>query len=337
MKSAAKSDKAIAAVASDWVMRRADGLCPEEQRELVDWLAADSRHLEVYSRLSKTAGVFDRASQQGSTNEIVNRLEARGRRRRARRQSGMMAAALAVVVLAFVYLPWRGAPANSPALALSKELVRKLPDGSIVELNDGAEIAVLYEAAIRRVQLLRGEAHFRVEKDAARRFVVQAGGVDVVAVGTEFTVQMASQAVEVVVTEGRVAVDRSAPSVGVTAASSNRTPTLVDAGQRVLVGREQQTTTPAQVQTLTPTELTDRLAWRIPRLEFAGMEMSEAVALMNRSNRLQIVLGDPAVGRLRVSGVFRADNPAGFVRIVADTFELKTEQRSENEIVLRRP
>jgi len=41
--------------------------------------------------------------------------------------------------------------------------------------------------------------------------------------------------------------------------------------------------------------------------------------------------------QLRISGIFRADNPEGFVRIVEASFELKAERRNENEIVLRRP
>jgi transmembrane sensor len=69
-------------------------------------------------------------------------------------------------------------------------------------------------------------------------------------------------------------------------------------------------------------------------LEFEGTELAEAIALLNRHNRLQIALGDPALGRLRISGVFRADNPEGFVRIAEQALNLRVEFRRSGEVVL---
>ena len=54
-----------------------------------------------------------------------------------------------------------------------------------------------------------GEAYFTVAKNPGRPFVVAAGGVGVRAVGTAFNVRLDSDAVEVLVTEGRVQVSRS--------------------------------------------------------------------------------------------------------------------------------
>jgi transmembrane sensor len=56
-----------------------------------------------------------------------------------------------------------------------------------------------------------GEAHFFVEKDPQRPFVVNAAGIDVRAVGTAFNVRIDPAAVEVLVTEGRVRVDPAVP------------------------------------------------------------------------------------------------------------------------------
>lgn len=322
-------------------MRRSAGLSSAGERELADWLAADPRHVEAYSRLERTWAVFDRAGQKGVSNTIVTKLKVRARQRRSRRlQATAAAGALAVVALLFTYRSWSvflPLPSSAIGGQAAFESIRKLPDGSIVELNSGADIAVDYETTIRRVRLLRGEAHFRVEKDAGRPFVVQAGGIEVVAVGTAFTVQLAKQAVEVVVTEGRVAVDRAAESVPAMPAPPGVESALVDAGNRILVDRTGQSAVPLEIKPMNEAEINERLAWRIPRLEFGGMKLAQAIALINRSNRLQILLEDESIGRRRVSGVFRSDNPEGFVRIVEVTFDLKAERRGENEIVLRRP
>ena len=59
-----------------------------------------------------------------------------------------------------------------------------LDDGSVVELNASTHIRVHYSLGERRVELLRGEAHFTVAKNLQRPFRVLADGVAVRAVGT---------------------------------------------------------------------------------------------------------------------------------------------------------
>ena len=63
-----------------------------------------------------------------------------------------------------------------PETASTNDEVRTLADGSVVELNKGAEIAVDFSGAERHIRLLRGEAHFTVEPDPSRPFVVSVAG-----------------------------------------------------------------------------------------------------------------------------------------------------------------
>ena len=342
-----RSGAGIEATASDWVLRGEAGLSAAEEGELAVWRAADPRHDEALLLLEQTSAVFQRAQRKGAATAVITKLQVRARQRRSRRrQTAMAVGCVAVLALSVLFWTRRGfEPVPAVPVAAASDLVRKLPDGSIVELNTGADISVQYEATVRRVRLLHGEAHFRVEKDAARPFLVQAGGVEVRAVGTAFTVQLQAQAVEVVVTEGRVAVEKTpepaGPAPGSTSADAPALaepplPTFVDAGNRVLVDLAPKLDVVPEVTPMTAVQLDERLAWRLPRLEFGGMELAEAVALMNRYNRLQIALDDPAIKALRVSGVFRADNPEGFVRIVEGSFGLTAEHRSENEIILRK-
>ena len=332
------SDTAVDATSSEWLIRRESGLTPAARRELQDWLAVDVRHQAAFTRLERTWAVFNRAGKKGLTDSIVTQLEVRARKRRSVRRGVSAVAAVALIASGIGY--WlRPMPAPVVANEVAFEPVRKLPDGSIVELNTGADIAVQYEVATRRVRLLKGEAHFRVEKDTIRPFIVEAGGVEVRAVGTAFTVQLQSENVEVVVTEGRVSVDKepasnsSAPSSGLPAPSFS---TFVDAGNSATVDLSTKVDSPPHIAPMTDAQLDERLAWRIPRLEFGGMELGQAIALMNRQNRLQIILDDPHISGLRISGTFRSDNPEGFVRIVEGTFELHAEWRGDHEIILRK-
>jgi len=345
-------DHDIDSAAADWLLRRDAGLDGAARREFEEWIAADLRHEEAFGRLASAWDVFDRAERKGAGKSIVDLLEARARERRAWRIRAAVAAC-ALFAAAVLFGVFQRFAARHGALARTEnpvafEAIRKLPDGSIVELNTGAGISVQYEPAVRRVRLNRGEAHFRIEKDPARPFLVQVGGLVVRAVGTAFTVKLQSAAVEVVVTEGRVAVDKTVGFPG-SAASQAAAPTdagglpafgpqtlaVVEAGNRILVGTGSGDYVP-QVSPMTRSQIEQRLAWRMHRLEFGGMELSQVVAAMNRSNRLQIVLGDTLLGSLHVSGVFDSENQEGFIRIVEATFDLRADRRGKDEVILTR-
>ena len=63
------------------------------------------------------------------------------------------------------------------------------------------------------VELVEGQALFRVAKDHARPFVVQTAGIRVRAVGTQFDVYRKASGTQVTVVEGRVAVFAPGPPV----------------------------------------------------------------------------------------------------------------------------
>lgn len=339
--------------AADWVTRCDAGLTAAEQQIFQDWLGADARHADAFDRLSEAWAVFDRAQQGGAVSAVLAGLEKRARQRRSRRMQAGVAAALMVsagLFFAFGSIG-PGAVDKSRPQVLAPQVafdpIRKLPDGSIVELKEGAEIEVAYSAETRRVRMVKGEAYFRVEKDKSRPFYVEANGVQVRAVGTAFSVQMQATAVEVVVKEGAVDVGHASP------ASNDPGPVRVDAGNRIVMPlmrlRPAVRTTapepaalttvdsePARPVTMTEQEMETRLAWRLPRLEFEGMPLAEAVALLNRHNALQITLADPVIGALRISGNFRADNPEGFVSVAEQSLELVAVRVSERQVVLRR-
>jgi len=330
------SAKEIDRLASEWLVRREAGLDAEATRALSVWRTADPRHEAAFSRHEATWAVFGRAQARGDATAIVTQLRVRARRRTQRiRLAGAAVAGFALIFALGWHTLHLRRPASEPSLVVPIDLLRKLPDGSLVELNVGARIDVRYETNLRRVQLLSGEAHFSVARDATRPFIVEVAGVEVRAVGTAFTVDLQSAAVEVVVTEGRVSVDRPAPTSAAPDSASPGAPTLVDAGHRARLPVSAETALAPEVSAMTEAELAQRLAWRKPRLEFNNLELSQAVAWMNRHNRLQVVVDDATVGRLRVSGTFLSDNPEGFVRIVEATFDLKAVRRGENEIVLR--
>jgi transmembrane sensor len=245
------------------------------------------------------------------------------------------AAAVAAIFLLWVTTAPRAIPSGplasprlSTALAAPCEQ-RTLEDGSLVQLNRGAQLSTDFTAAVRRVRLTRGEAHFAVARNPERPFVVEAGGVTVRAVGTAFNVQLSSAAVEVVVAEGRVAVDRE------TEALSKPKAAMVDARQRVVVPLRETAPVTAPV-TLSEAELAARLVWQPQMLDFSDVPLATVVAELNRRNPVQLIPESAALRELRVNASIRSDNVEGFVRLLESSFDLRAEWRSETEIVLRR-
>lgn len=273
------------------------------------------------------------AVSSGAAGEVVRHVEARRRRRVRRRIAGVAGIACLGLVGAWLFPQAAATLAVPPIAALSTVVVtpetRTLADGSIVELRPGAEIRVEYGPSSRRVVLLAGEVHFQVTKDAARPFVVVASGVEVRAVGTAFSVDLGKRAVDVLVTEGRVAVTSPPATVEATPAVA-----MVDAGQGTTVSLE--VAGAAAVRSVPSRERRERLNWRVPLLEFSGTPLAEAIPMFNRHGRRHLVL-DPTLGRLQLSGTLRADDTDSLFILLRNEFGIIAAPGSAGHTELRRP
>jgi len=343
-------DAAIDEAAAEWVSRRDAGLSAGEETDFQSWLRADPRHQAALNRYAKAWATLDGPVQAGAADELLQELATlkEGHRRRSLLSAVGVAAILLISISAWNF-PREPITDPAPQTATAKIVSPSrqiLPDGTMVELKDGAEIHADFSPAVRRVELRRGEAHFQVQKDTTRPFVVNVGGIEVRAVGTAFAVQLGHETIEVLVTEGRVAVDKPLRPATVPTAhagpgpinalqDSNLISTLVTAGERAVIGLN--ATAPAVIKIPGP-EMAERLSWRAPRLEFSGTPLAEAVALLNQHAEhrqgLRFVIEDPAISQIRVSGLFRADNTTAFVDLLEGAFGINSVQRSSTEIAL---
>jgi transmembrane sensor len=288
--------------------------------------------------------LMDRPRAAGRAAEMAGALRARESVRRRRRSGIAVAAMIALIFTGSIWESRRPPEVLPPVLKSSSAIVHQpqkqtLPDGTLVELKTGAELEAHFTSPLRRVVLRRGEALFHVAKDPDRPFVVSAGEVEVRAIGTAFTVFIADSGVEVVVTEGQVAVENppAAPDEGSERAPASSSPAfsaLLAAGERINVGLAPDAA-PPEVVAISSDEIADRLAWRATRIEFSETPLAEALALMNQHSALRLVVEDAELARLRVNGLFRADNTETLIRLLEASFDVRTE-RSGNAILLRR-
>lgn len=325
--------------AATWLARRDRGLTPREQDEYLQWLREDERRAAAISQAEATLRRVLQLSawRHDNSSEPNPELLARPRRARSWRWVALAAAAAVAIGLSV----WRHTPApRGTAVAVKKSYLRvneqrSLPDGSRAELRDGSTLDVRFSATERRVRLTGGEAQFSVMKDAARPFVVEAGGMAVRAVGTVFDVRLGGAAVEVLVTEGKVRVGRAATEAGkiFQSTSAEAEPPTVAAGERAVMSLTDRSV-PLAIEEMSSAEIRLELAWLAPRLQFDETPLGVVVAEFNRLNRHQLILGDTALGSKPIGGSFSPDNVEGFVRLLSVTLGVRVEARGENETVL---
>jgi len=340
MKPTVDDRRSIEVIAAEWIARCDTGLTAAEQAEFERWQAADIRHAQALARHARAWSLLGRPLRGGQADAMVVELKRRVRVRTRRRRTAAVLTSIAAlfVVIAMWQRKSRVEPIAPAAIASTAVVIepekRILTDGSVVELRKGAEIAVSYSGATRRVALEKGEAHFSVARNPERPFIVSAGGVEFRAVGTAFVVQLGDTRVEMLVTEGRVAVEQpDAPAPVIQPAAAPLA--TVAAGNKVIVELTPQTGIVPTPITVSAEEMAERLAWRAAWLEFTGTPLAEAVALMNRHNRVRFAVADPALAEVEISGYFRANNTEAFLLLLEGSLGVKA-QRSGDLISLRK-
>jgi transmembrane sensor len=358
--------------AAEWELRVQRGLTEMEDKQLARWLQRDPRHAAVFAEMRETSQLLDQlrdpllakeCARQDSLREVDpvagSSASLTWQKQRKWLFPAILAAAAAVV---FAWLPWRGPfSAELPFAQVAATDVggwRKLelPDGSVVQLNTDSAVEVLYTAAERRVRLTRGEAFFSVARNSARPFWVEARTVAVRAVGTAFNVRHRAEAIEVLVTEGKVRVDSDTRSASLPASSLPTTtgaiPTNVrnepmapsNSGERLLIAGQKalvpiavdptQPATPISIDSIELPRIGRALAWQERRLEFADVPLCEVVAEFNRYNHHKLVIDDPTLAARMFGGAFTPNGYESFVEILQQSFGIVAERR-DNETILR--
>ena len=330
--------------ASDWIAKRDLGLSAEEQDAFFEWLAADPRHAEVYAELQAVFKQMDIMVEWRPMHALEPNPDLLAEQvSRSGRSWWWSAVAGLAAVLALAFLVGRERPqpvASGVASVLAAgETARSyerhvLEDGSIVELNRGGQVSFRFEPTLRRLELLAGEAHFKVAKDPKRPFVVRVGGVEVTAVGTEFNIALSAGEVEVFVTEGRIRVD---PPVPTRADDGEPMPPVLrtlDAGQGVVVDIHAPVPT-LVVADYSPRIVEQKLAWKNELVDFAEVPLSEVILEFNRRNHTQVVIGDEELGARPISGTLRPTNLEGFLELLTVTQQVQIERFGTSKVVLR--
>jgi transmembrane sensor len=211
------------------------------------------------------------------------------------RTSALLAATFVGLAVAIYWVFWGGGSAGEILQTPSgQNQAFILADGTRLNLGGDTRIAVTLKEKSREINLLRGEAFFSVAKDRNRPFTVHAGDATVTAVGTEFSVNRGADQVVVAVIEGRVLVGSNAATAKHDKISDEENKQLA-AGEEVLVR-----TAAGARSHLGDVALT--IGWQGERLAFQSEPLSRVLEDVNRYAPKPILLDDPSIGDLMITG-----------------------------------
>jgi transmembrane sensor len=312
------SERDLKLEAANWFAALCDdSFGKAEARLLESWLAESESHRRTFAALTgnsaKLAVIADVPELKSRRAGALDRLHSR---RRPPRRGLAVGAALLALGAAGIFWELNAQFARIETAPGQRTAVT-LTDGSTIEANTATRIEVRFNLLQRRVQLLGGEANFAVRPRWWQPFIVETGDLSVRAVGTVFDVVESPKEVRVVVSEGRVRVDTPVRRVG-----------SVGIRQKLVYDRRSGTTL------LVPARLDQDLAWREGRLRFEGRPLGEVIEEFARYSTTRVVLADPQLGKLSISGDFDPREPLFFARAVAKLHSLSTSEPAPNQILL---
>jgi transmembrane sensor len=371
--------------AAGWFVEFNEGKVSQAQREaFIDWLKTSPEHVRAYLQVAahwEDARALNKPSLPAIEELVVIGRESAGAnviafgiaRSKGARQAGvaesplpgesftarsqarlvwrsLLVAGLVVATLGTGTSYWfqyqRGMYATQPG----EQRSITLEDGSAIELNSRSKIRVAFHPNERDIELLSGQALFRVAKDHARPFVVQSGATRVLAVGTQFDVYKHANGTTVTVVEGRVAIFPFAPPptgtasellpvAGETApdsapqlnvhprtaranprwdAAAGLAPALGDGmaspNEILLAAGEQLTVSKDSLQRDEHPDVAAATAWTQQQIVFNATPLSQVAEEFNRYNTRHLVITDSRIADTRVSGVFSSTNPDSLLR-----------------------
>jgi len=241
---------------------------------------------------------------------------------------GPAGAIAAACVTAYIVFGLPGVAINRVAknvieTGIEETRVVALEDGSRIVLDRRSRLRIAFTAADRDVELLDGQAHFEVAKDAHRPFRVRTVSAEVVAVGTMFDVATVPTRTTVTLIEGRV-------NVRTLSGTEQLEPKI----EALVPGQQLGIASDGQFLPKRVVKIENVTAWQRGTIILDDMPLPEALAAMNRYSMTQILIRGSALQSRRISGVFRIGDVETEAAALERYFNLRESSRSEQELVL---
>lgn len=194
-----------------------------------------------------------------------------------------------------------------------------LPDGTKVWLNSHTVLRYKSDYGVKKRNVfLNGEAYFEVSKDKEHRFVVDAGEMEVEALGTSFNVKAYREDKSIVATlyNGSIQATGGEHSI------------ILLPDQQVLFNRENR-----QLKVERPDNIAYSRMWRDNELAFKGETLYDIAMRLNRIYNVQIEFKSEKIKQYRFSGVIKNNSLDNVIEIISLTAPILYEAK-EDTIIL---
>lgn len=334
--------------ASAWCLRQAEGpLSTHERRRFEHWLSEDPANAQAFERVAAAWHALDHARAEpellrlrGETLDHLRRAQSARWRRARRPWRGWLGWAAALVLsVAGTLLLLQTQPQRYRTGVGERQLVR-LDDGSQLSLDADSRVDVRYSGERRTLWLRQGRARFQVAHDPLRPFSVSAADKMVVATGTEFSVELLTGEMHVILYEGSVEVidpqGQRAPVLPSAVEPSELTDSTMPTTARLAPGNEWVARLDRPEARLREIDAPRSRTWESGQLVFNDESLAAAVERMNRYGDRKVRVSDAQVAAIRISGTFSAGDTAAFVEGISGVFALRAEPRDGEVVLMRR-
>ncbi|MGE5501701.1 MAG: FecR family protein [Ignavibacteriales bacterium] len=322
------TDSAAHAEAIDWFVRGRTASA-DTAAAFQAWLAESAEHAAAYAEVEQAWAAAGEAAFEPEIVAMGSRFAGRrgGFGRRA------IAAGLAAAVLGVGALGVYGLNAPKPLAnqtfrtGVGQQATVTLPDGSVVTLNTDTVVHTRADGERRLVYLDKGQAFFKVAHDRAHPFVVAAAGRTVTALGTAFDVRVDHGALRVVLVEGKVRVEAPRPRPVADKPAETRTPlaTEMAPGSQLIAPDDAE-------WRLTRTNVAEETSWLHGQIIFDDEPLGAVVDELNRYSNRKLVLADPGLQQVRISGIFRPGDLDGFARALRTSKMAQLGDETDGEV-----
>jgi transmembrane sensor len=351
-----------AAEAAAWFTEfRTEDVTPGTRARFDDWLRQSPQHIEAYIDIAAGWAELPTADPEGridmqavvararaSHDENVvplGRADKPGLRSNPRTRLRALAASLAMISILSGAIAWVWlSRAHTYSTGIGEQRTLVLADGSTVILDALTTVRVRFSKTARAVDLVKGQAYFHDTYEPGRPFVVQSDEATIRAIGTQFDVHRQQDGMVVTVVEGKVAVAQPSqaaapgPDAGLSSIAAERASLHPPSLANVFVSAGEQVTLTAQlIRQPERVDVSAATAWVQKRLVFDNTPLEEVAAQFNLYSSRRLVIVDPALRSVGISGVYSSADPVslvGFLR--AQPALLVTETDDEIRVSLRR-
>ncbi len=202
----------------------------------------------------------------------------------------------------------------------------KLEDGSQVTLNANSILRVPRFGGKTREVKLEGEALFMITHTAKNeRFVVKTdNGVDVVVLGTEFSMFARKRATQVVLQKGKVEFHYQQ-------ANQNHKKITLKPGDLVSLEKD------GTIQLKPTLQPTNYSSWRDHRYVFEETTLKEVSNLFQENFGIKIKIPDPKIAALSISGAYQAQTADELIAIIAEVLNLQITREGDELLLSSNP